>query len=78
VLTAVYILRTLGNVLFGPRKEEWDHLQDLKGTEMVPLWVLGTAVLMGGIMPFTVMDLINNGMINLLSQITSATMGGVM
>jgi NADH-quinone oxidoreductase subunit M len=77
ILTAVYILRTLGDVLFGPRKEEWDHLEDLKGPEMVPLLVLGTAILVGGILPFTVMDLINSGVGGLLAQIGTIQIGGI-
>lgn len=77
VLTAVYILRTLGSVLFGPRKEEWDHLEDIKGPEMVPLLVLGGAILLGGILPFTVMDIINNGVGHLLAQIGSIRIGGI-
>lgn len=77
ILTAVYILRTLGDVLFGPRKEEWDHLEDLKGPELVPLLVLGTAILVGGILPFTVMDLINSGVGELLAQIGTIQIGGI-
>lgn len=69
IFTAVYILRTLGEVLFGPRQKEWDHLEDLHGPEMVPLVVLGTAILVGGIFPFTLMDLINNGVGTLIASI---------
>jgi len=77
ILTAVYILRTLGYILFGPRLEKWDHLQDLKGPEMVPLIVLGSAILIGGILPFTVMDFINSGAGQLLSHIASIQIGGI-
>ncbi|MFA7077556.1 MAG: NADH-quinone oxidoreductase subunit M [Syntrophomonas sp.] len=77
IITAVYILRTLGNVLFGPRRPEWDHLQDLKGPEMVPLLVLGGAILLGGILPFTIMDLINSGVGQLLQQIGPMQIGGI-
>lgn len=77
VITAVYILRTLGNVLFGPRRPEWDHLQDLKGPEMVPLVVLGAAILLVGILPFTVMDLINSGVGQLLQHIGPLGIGGI-
>ncbi|MEN6350000.1 MAG: NADH-quinone oxidoreductase subunit M, partial [Syntrophomonas sp.] len=62
VITAVYILRALGDLLFGPRREEWDHLQDLKGPELVPLIVLGGAIIVGGIYPLGLVDLINSGM----------------
>ncbi|MCK9314048.1 MAG: NADH-quinone oxidoreductase subunit M [Methanocorpusculum sp.] len=77
ILTAVYILRTLGDVLFGPRREEWDHLEDLRGPEMVPLVVLGAAILLGGILPFTLMDIINSGMGQLLAQIKLVQIGGI-
>lgn len=77
ILTAVYILRTLGDVLFGPRKEEWDHLEDLKGPELIPLLVLGSAILVGGILPFTVMDLINSGVGELIAQIGTIQIGGI-
>ncbi len=77
VITAVYILRTLGNVLFGPRRPEWDHLHDLRGPEMVPLVVLGSAILLGGILPYTVMDLINSGVGQLLQQIGPLGIGGI-
>ena len=78
IFTALYILRTLGNVLFGPRKKEWDHLQDLQGPEMVPLLVLGAAIIIGGIMPFTLMDLINNGVGSLISQAGLMQIGGIL
>ena len=55
--------------MFGPRKPEWDHLEDLKGPEMVPLVVLGASIIIGGIAPFTLMDLINLGVGDLLSLI---------
>lgn len=77
IFTALYILRTLGAVLFGPRKPEWDHLEDLKGTEMVPLVVLGAAILIGGIAPFTLMDLINLGVGDLVAQLGSLQIGGM-
>lgn len=77
VLTAVYILRTLGDVLFGPRLEKWDHLEDLRGPEMVPLLVLGTMILAGGMLPFTVMDPINLGVTQLVGQIGLIKIGGL-
>lgn len=77
IFTALYILRTLAAVLFGPRKPEWDHLEDLKGPEMVPLVVLGAAILIGGIAPFTLMDLINLGVGDLVAQLGSLQIGGM-
>ncbi len=77
IFTALYILRTLGTILFGPRREEWDHLQDLQGVEMVPLLVLGAAIILGGMFPFVLMDLINNGVGPLIAQIGSIQIGGL-
>jgi len=76
ILTAVYILRTLANVLYGPRKPEWDHLKDIHGPELVPLYVLATAILVAGIFPSLLMDMINNGVGPLLAKIASTTMIG--
>jgi NADH-quinone oxidoreductase subunit M len=75
IFTALYILRTMANVLFGPRKSEWDHLQDLKGPEMVPLIVLGAAIIIGGIIPFTLMDFISNGVGSLIAHVGFLQMG---
>lgn len=76
VLTALYILRALGTMLFGPRKEEWDHLQDLKGPELVPLLVLGVAIVLGGCLPFILMDLISSGVEPLVAQMGLIQIGG--
>jgi len=77
VITAVYILRTLGHVLFGPRRAEWDELQDLRGPELVPLLVLGSAILITGILPFALMDLINRGVGQLLQHLGLLSIGGI-
>lgn len=75
VFTAVYVLRTLAYVLFGPRKEKYDFLQDAKGPELVPLLVLGFVLLVGGILPFLMMDMINSGVEPIISAI--AAIGGL-
>ncbi|KUG04892.1 nadh-ubiquinone oxidoreductase chain m [hydrocarbon metagenome] len=78
VFTALYVLKALGRMLFGPRNEKWDHLQDLKGVEMVPLIVLGLAIFLGGFLPFTLMDLINNGVGDLVAQMGLLQIGGLL
>ena len=67
IFTAVYILRTLADLLFGPKNPKWEHLPDLKGVEMVPLLVLGAAILIGGIFPFLLTDLVDKGATDLLA-----------
>jgi NADH-quinone oxidoreductase subunit M len=61
IFTAVYTLRVLANVLFGPRRPEWDYLKDLRGPEMVPLILLAFILIAAGVMPNVLMDLINSG-----------------
>jgi len=79
VFTAVYVLRALGNVLFGPRKENWDQLQDLRGVELIPLVVLGLGILIPGILPATIMDIVNSGVegIGPATAVLSQVFGGV-
>ncbi|MCX7779770.1 MAG: NADH-quinone oxidoreductase subunit M [Negativicutes bacterium] len=61
VITALYTLRVLANVLFGPRRAEFDDLQDIKGPEMVPLVVLGAVLILAGMFPWYLMDMVNAG-----------------
>ena len=81
VITALYTLRVLANVLFGPRRSEWDSCQDAKGPELVPLMVLGTVLVVFGIFPGLLMDMVNSGvepMMALLNQLQSPLMIGGM
>lgn len=61
VITALYTLRVLANVLFGPRKAEWDDCRDARGPELVPLVVLGTVLVVFGIFPGLLMKMVNSG-----------------
>ena len=62
VFTALYILRLLANVLFGPRREEFDGCKDATGVELVPLVLLGAALVIFGIFPQMLMGVVNSGM----------------
>ncbi|NSW81702.1 MAG: NADH-quinone oxidoreductase subunit M [Syntrophothermus sp.] len=77
ILTALYVLRALGNIFFGPLREEWSHLEDLKGVEMVPLVVLGAAIIVGGLAPFSLMDIINLGVGDIVAHIGPLQLGGI-
>ena len=72
IITALYALRAGANTLFGPPRQEFDHLQDIRGPEMVPLVVLGTVLVVGGLFPFLLFDVINSGVVPLMSQIGGA------
>lgn len=62
VFTALYILRVLANVLFGPRREQFDACRDASGTELVSLVLLGTVLVVVGVFPQVLMGMVNSGM----------------
>ncbi|CAA7602695.1 NADH:ubiquinone reductase (H+-translocating) [Acididesulfobacillus acetoxydans] len=64
IFTAVYTLRVIANVLFGPRRPEWDHLKDLHGPELVPLVVFVLVIFAAGVIPNLVFGLVNSGVIS--------------
>ncbi len=78
VLGAVYVLRMVANVLFGPRKPEYDHLEDAKGANMVPIVVLGFALVFFGLFPSLIMDMVNSGMGPIAAKVmtTAVKIGG--
>lgn len=82
IFTAVYILRMIANVLFGPRRPEWDHLQDLRGPELVPMVVCITVIFVTGILPNILFGLINSGVASsglaqVMATVSQAKMGGL-
>ena len=82
IFTAVYILRLIANVLFGPRRPEWDHLTDIRGPELVPLVLLGFVIFLGGIIPNILLGLIDtgvtsSGLAKVLEMVSQAKMGGL-
>lgn len=81
VITALYTLRALANVLFGPRRTEYDHCRDMRGPEMVPLLVLGAVLILFGIFPWYLMDMVNAGVLPIMEMLQvklgpTFTMGG--
>jgi NADH-quinone oxidoreductase subunit M len=83
VFTALYILRILANVLFGPRRPEFDHCADARGLELVPLVLLGSVLVVFGIFPQLLMGMVNSGvepMLPLLAKLHQAPsmLGGLL
>ncbi|MFZ5631639.1 MAG: complex I subunit 4 family protein [Bacillota bacterium] len=79
ILTALYALRAGANTLFGPPRAEYDHLEDIHGPEMVPLVVLGTALVAGGFLPSLLFDVVNSGATQLMTHVEGALkIGGVL
>lgn len=82
IFTAVYILRVLANVLFGPRLSKWDHVKDLRGPELVPAVVFTVVLLATGILPNIVYHVIDAGiasssLIEALETVGQAKIGGL-
>lgn len=78
VITATYVLRVIQFTFFGPRKTEWDHLTDAKGVEMVPIVVLCGVLVLFGLFPSLLIDMINVGVDPLVAKIAAAAeIGGV-
>lgn len=82
VFTALYILRVLANVLFGPRRAEFDTCRDASGTELVSLVLLGTILVVVGVFPQLLMGMVNSGMKPVMAllvnlHVTPTLLGGV-
>ncbi len=67
LITGIYILKALQKVLHGPLGEEWRHhpLTDISITEIVAVAPLMIAMLVLGIFPSVVLNLINVGVVRL-------------
>lgn len=61
IFTALYTLRVLAKVLFGPRSVRFDKYCDARGVELVPLVLLGVVLVGFGLFPQVLMGLINSG-----------------
>jgi len=72
VLGAVYVLRMIANVLFGPRKEEWDHVEDIKGSYWIPVVTLIIFIIAFGVYPSLLMDMVNSGVEPIAAKFLSA------
>lgn len=69
IITALYVLRAGANTLFGPPLEKYNNLKDIRGAEMVPLVVLGFVLVIGGLLPSLLFDMINSGVAPILAHI---------
>ena len=59
VVTAVYILRAIGQTAMGPIKEEFSTLTDAKWNEKLAAIILIAGIVAIGVAPFWLNDLIN-------------------
>lgn len=75
VITAVYILRVVGTLLYGPiRNEHFNHLDDAHWHERLAVGVLIVSIAGIGLAPLWLSDMINNGLQPIVSKIGLAGM----
>lgn len=59
-ITAVYVLRASRDIFWGQGpSDKFKDLQDASGTELIALWVLGVSIVVFGVWPRFLLDLIN-------------------
>ncbi len=77
VVTAIYVLRVVQQIFFGPRNAKWDHLEDAKGIEMIPIVLLSAVLFIFGIFPSLIMDMISGGIVPIAQKFISLNIGGL-
>ena len=71
-ITAVYILRLLGKVFFGPISPQWQNLTDATRLEGFSMAILVAFLVGVGLYPKPWMDLINSGVAPLLERVVGS------
>jgi NADH-quinone oxidoreductase subunit M len=67
-ITAVYILRLLARVFFGPLREQWAHLHDASRLEIGATSVLVFFLVLVGLLPWPFLKVIDSGVLPLLQR----------
>ncbi|HEX5417730.1 MAG TPA: NADH-quinone oxidoreductase subunit M [Chloroflexota bacterium] len=68
VITAGYLLWMVKRVFFGTFNEKWDHLLDARGIEVVPLVTLMGVIILVGVFPSILTNVVNSGIAPLATQ----------
>ena len=71
-ITAVYMLRLIGKVFFGPLGDQWRNQTDSVPREKLAAGLLVGVILLVGLWPFPFIEVIDAGVTPLLSQIPGA------
>ena len=70
LLTAGYILWMVQRVFFGPRNPRWEGLSDATAWwEQIPMAALVAVILAVGMYPARLVDVIDNGVLRILTQL---------
>ena len=59
IQTALYILRVINTAFFGKPPERWETLRDMDGWHLLPRVILAGILLLFGLMPMLILDLID-------------------
>ena len=77
VITAIYVLKVMQQVFFGPRNTKWDKLKDASGVEMIPIVLLSGVLLTFGVFPNLIMRMISSGIVPIAQKFISLSIGGL-
>jgi len=69
VVTAVYILRTTGKTIMGPMSNAYEKLTDATWNEKLAAAILITGIILIGVAPFLLNDLINPGTETIMNKV---------
>ena len=58
VISAAFMLRVLGQAMFGPRNPKWDHLVDANAWDLLPRVTLVVVLVLFGFFPNLILDMI--------------------
>jgi NADH-quinone oxidoreductase subunit M len=72
VVTAVYILRAAGKTVMGPISDGYNHLTDATWNEKLAAALLIAAIILIGVAPFLINQLIGPGTSNIMQQVGKA------
>jgi len=69
VLTVVYLLWAISRLFFGPLNTRWAALPDMDGRELWAVVPLGALMVLFGVFPRPLVDVINHAMVGILSLV---------
>lgn len=75
LFAAVYMLRSVLSMTFGPMDERWSGIKDARFIEAVPMVALTAFIVLLGVYPSVLTDIMQNGFSGLLDQIQQRTGG---
>lgn len=75
LLAAVYVLRSILNITYGPMPEKFASMKDARFIEALPMITLSALIVLFGVYPSILTDLMQNGFNDVLQQLQTR-MGG--